>query len=165
MPIEIPETGEGGDFQGPQGESDGGGEERSDALQEDPSCEEMVESLEQELAEAKERIADLEQRLSSESRRYELERQLSEAGVVDLETALVLAERKLEDESVTVEQAVSSLKSSKGFLFRGPERSSGASALSGSPARPRDSLEDLAREARETGDRRAVLRYLRRRRG
>ena len=164
MPIEELETGEGsGGVEGPVG--GGGDTDRGDATQDDLSCEEMIDSLEEQLDEAHERIATLERPLTTESRRHELEKMLADAGVIDIETALVLAERKLESEGVTVEQAVSSLMSSKGFLFRRPERASGASALAGSPARSKDSLEDLAREASETGDRRAVLRYLRRRRG
>ncbi len=138
---------------------------REDVIQEDQTGEELVASLEEELELAQARIAELERRLASESMRTELERQLVDAGAVDLETATVLAERRLAEGGLTVGEAVSALAQSKGFLFRKPGRSVGASALSGAPARAKDSLEELAHEARETGDRRAVLKYLRRRRG
>ena len=166
MPSELPEMGGGsGDVQGPQGEHEE--QDRDDAVQDDVGrdCEEVIDELEEQLELAQARIADLERQLSAESMRSDLEKQLVEAGAVDLETAMVLAERRLAEGELSVSEAVESLKSTKGFLFRSVKRVSGASAMAGSPTKPRDSLDDLAREARETGDRRAVLRYLRRRRG
>ena len=162
MPIDELETSDGGEVFGPRGEES---DERSDAVQDDRDCGDVIGDLEEQLELAEARIADLERQLSSQSLRADLERELAEAGAVDLETAMVLAERLLAQEEIGVSEAVESLRNTKGFLFRSREPSSGASALAGSPMRARDSLEDLAREAGETGDRRAVLRYLRRRRG
>ena len=140
-------------------------DDREDDIQDDLTNGDLVNSLEEDLELAQARIADLERQLANESMRSELERQLVDAGAVDLETAIVLAERRLAEGGLTVSEAVAALTQTKGFLFRTPGRSVGASALSGAPARSKDSLEDLAQEARESGDRRAVLRYLRRRRG
>ena len=140
-------------------------DDRDDDIQDDLTNEDLVASLEEELELSRAKISDLERQLASETMQSELERQLVDAGAVDLETAIVLAELRLAEGGVTIAEAVGSLMQSKGFLFRRPGRTAGASALSGAPARPKESLEELAHEARETGDRRAVLRYLRRRRG
>lgn len=122
-------------------------------------------ALREELAQANERIAALEAQLSDASQGHELERLLIEAGAIDLETAAVLAERRMAETGVTAEEAVRALVNAKGYLFRSVSRPRYASAVSGAPGRSAGALEDLAIEARETGDRRAVLRYLRRRRG
>lgn len=129
-----------------------------------------VEELREQLEMAQARIEELERLMATESARYELERLLEDAGAIDLETALVLAERMLAEGGVTPAEAVARLVKSKAYLFRSaqaqaPAAGRGASSLSGEPTRAADSLEALAAEARESGDRRAVLRYLRRRRG
>lgn len=128
-----------------------------------------VDDLREQLELAQARIAELERLMASESSRHELERLLEGAGVIDLETALVLSERMLAGGGLSPAEAVARLVKTKAYLFRSSGAPvgvrSGASALSGEPARAADSLEALAAEARETGDRRAVLRYLRRRRG
>ncbi|GAB5497453.1 MAG: hypothetical protein Phyf2KO_25330 [Phycisphaerales bacterium] len=124
-----------------------------------------IEELESALTAAVETIADLEKQLAQIKQKQDLERLLIEAGVVDLETATLLAQQRLKDTEASVEGVVSELVSSKSFLFR-PKRSLvSGSAVSGGPAPVRDSLSELAEVARQTGDRRAVLKYLRRRRG
>jgi len=151
-----------------------GAEERQDvrdaALQEESGDQaSTVDDLREQLELAQARIEELEKMMASESARYELERLLEGAGAIDLETALVLAERMLAEGGVAPAEAVARLVKTKAYLFRSPGAPagvrSGASALSGEPARAADSLEALAAEASQTGDRRAVLRYLRRRRG
>ncbi|RNC80446.1 MAG: hypothetical protein ED559_01135 [Phycisphaera sp.] len=124
-----------------------------------------VEELEAALAAAVETIAELEKQLAQAEQAQDLERLLIEAGVVDIETATLLAQQRLNDAGASVEGVVSDLVSSKSFLFRSKKASASGSAVSGDPAPVRDSLSELADEARQTGDRRAVLRYLRRRRG
>lgn len=131
-----------------------------------------IDDLREELELAEERIADLERLLARESERHALERLLEDAGAKDPETALVLSERLLTGGGLTPAEAVARLVQTKAYLFRSASAARGAEpggrgagALSGEPARALDSLESLASEARETGDRRAVLRYLRRRRG
>lgn len=124
-----------------------------------------VDELEAALAAAVETISDLEKQLSNIDQTQNLERLLIEAGVVDLETAMLLAGQKLKNVEASIEGVVSDLVSTKSFLFRPKKAPVSGSAVSGGPAPVRDSLSELAEEARQTGDRRAVLRYLRRRRG
>lgn len=124
-----------------------------------------VEELEAALTAAVETIAELEKQLTQAEQTQNLERLLIEAGVVDLETATLLAQQRLNATESSVEGVVSDLVSSKSFLFRSKKALVSGSAVSGGPAPVRDSLSELAEEARLTGDRRAVQRYLRRRRG
>lgn len=136
-------------------------ESAPDTVSEAPT--DQSDELRRELGEAQERIASLEARLTEQSRAIEIERLLVEAGTVDLETARVLVDRRLAAGDVAPDAAVRALVSAKGYLFRSAQPV--ASAVSGAPSRAPDELDELAIEARQTGDRRAVLRYLRRRRG
>lgn len=145
----------------PPEDQDNPAEEHSQASHE----EDRIEELESALQQAVETIARLEQELEQAQRAQDLERLLIEAGVVDLETAMVLAEQRLKGSDATVEEVVSDLASSKSFLFRAKPVTAAASALSEGRSSSGQGLTELADEARRTGDRRAVLRYLRRRRG
>lgn len=127
-------------------------------------AETRVGELEQRLSDIESELADLRSHAADAERRRELETELVLAEAVDVETAGVLVERMMSsDESIGVSDAVAQLKKTKPFLFRGPVRRSVMSGQVTSPAR--DVLGDLADEARSTGDRSALLRYLRARRG
>jgi hypothetical protein len=152
------------------GESGGAGSgvrgQRVDQLSADSEVShEQIDDLESALLKAVEKIAELEKQLADASTSHDLERQLVEAGVLDLETATVLAERRLAGTDASAGDVVAELVSSKPFLFRTRQRGPAGSAVSGGPADVRDSLSQLADEAMQSGDRRAVLRYLKRRRG
>lgn len=128
-------------------------------------AEARVQELEEALEAAVRTIEELEKKLLDAERAQQLERLLIEAGTVDLETAQILAERRLASTEASAHEVVQELVSTKGHLFRSPQRGITGSAVSGGPASATDSLSELAAEARRTGDRRAVLRYLRGRRG
>ncbi|HED54225.1 MAG TPA: hypothetical protein ENJ00_08495 [Phycisphaerales bacterium] len=113
----------------------------------------------------KEQLAQAQSALIEQKQAQELEQQLVEAGAIDVETAKVLAEARLRTGDATIEEVVSELAASKKFLFRSRKKSAAGSAVSGSPSAMKTPLEDLADQARQTGDRRALLRYLRQRRG
>lgn len=167
---DIELEGMGSGSSGPVGQSEEADAEARDQQQdqiesEDGGRDQQVDELETALVEAMERIAELEKQLADASTSQELERQLVEAGVLDLETATVLAERRLAASDATIGEVVSDLVSSKSFLFKATRRGPAGSAVSGGPSAARDSLSELAEEAMQTGDRRAVLRYLKRRRG
>lgn len=165
MQIDELEIGEaGGGVIPPTGNEDELASDRDNALQDEHDCDGTIDDLDEQLELAQARIKDLERQLSAESMRSDLERQLTEAGALDVETAMVLAQRKLAEGGIGIAETVELLKNTKSFLFRSPVRVSGASAIASTPPRATDSLEDLARQAQESGDRRAVLRYLRKRR-
>ncbi|MDX2148400.1 MAG: hypothetical protein SFZ23_12840 [Planctomycetota bacterium] len=100
--------------------------------------------------------------------RRQLERELSSAGAVDLDAARLLVEAQLDTGGATVDARalVAALRDRKPHLF-GATQSRRASAMApaarvqGSPI---EMLDDLAAEARASGDRSLLLRYLRARR-
>lgn len=97
-----------------------------------------------------------------QSQRLELERLLTQSGAVDVETAAMLAQQRLESEDAAIAEIVSDLKKHKPFLFVRPLA---APVMAGaSDAHPGGPLDDAAETARRTGDRNQVLRYLRLRR-
>ncbi|MEL6499239.1 MAG: hypothetical protein AAGJ54_02525 [Planctomycetota bacterium] len=126
-------------------------------------CGAVAEALAIENEALRDRVSELEAALAAVERRFELERALTDAGVIDLETALAVSESRLEsgDEPASL---VSELVSAKPFLFRVARPSVRGSASGGAAAAAGSSLSGLADEARKTGDRRALTRYLRKRR-
>lgn len=121
-----------------------------------PAPHERIAELEQELAQA---TADLR----SERRRAEVDRALADAGALDLETARLLCERQPDAD---VADVVRDLRRRKPFLFGTPhDRGPRQSAMSPHAPAPRgETPEDLAEQARRSGDRGTLLRYLRTRR-
>lgn len=96
-------------------------------------------------------------------RARQVEKALADHGAVDVETASLLLERTLAAApSDDVPGAVAELRRRKPFLFGASPRASAMSAAA--PSSP-DTLATLADEARATGDRGALLRYLRHKRG
>ena len=128
-------------------------------------CDERVQELQAELAQVKQRLGQAEAALVDQRQSHELEQQLMDAGAIDVETAKILAEARLRTGESTVEDVISELVASKKFLFRSRKKAAVGSAVSGSPSVVKSPLEDLAEQARQTGDRRALLKYLRQRRG
>ncbi|MEO1585256.1 MAG: hypothetical protein AAFR96_11890 [Planctomycetota bacterium] len=145
-------------------------ESQADAVQDDGAPAECDAALEAALAEnevLRARLAELEAALAGVERRYELERALVDAGVIDVETALTVLGTGADSagEVGDVSAVVSGLASSKPFLFRSGAGGRGAgSAVSGAAGGEASSLTGLADEARRSGDRRALTRYLRKRR-
>ncbi|GAB4384306.1 MAG: hypothetical protein Kow0022_06460 [Phycisphaerales bacterium] len=127
-------------------------------------AETRVSELEQRIAEIESQLEQLRAANARAERERELEVELGMAEAIDIETARLLAEHLMAaDESMSIADAVAHLRQTKPFLFRtSPRRTvmSGQVTPSG-----RDVLEDLADEARSSGDRTALLRYLRARRG
>ncbi|MFT5424118.1 MAG: hypothetical protein ACI89L_001911 [Phycisphaerales bacterium] len=179
-------TGGGGPIGGGPGEGEGGGGEplvveskrvvREDELSEQRAqeaearatgLEARVAELEGKLNAAEQEAAAARERAGTVERRGEMERRLREAGAVDIPTGMLLLDVEAAgEETLDVETAVGSLRESKPFLFRrsggGRRRASAMSASTGSRAGV--DLGSLAEEARESGDRTALLRYLRGRR-
>ncbi|MEM8758494.1 MAG: hypothetical protein AAGF47_12030 [Planctomycetota bacterium] len=140
-------------------------------------CEQLVERLTEENAALRAQLSEMESAMALSESRHELERALVDAGVVDLETALVLAGPGLEG-GRGADELAAELVAGKPFLFAGgsaPGRQADGSSgravgrLAGSSmgmrrGSDRTPLSALADEARRTGDRGALTRYLRRRR-
>ncbi|MEM9558995.1 MAG: hypothetical protein AAF995_01715 [Planctomycetota bacterium] len=180
-------VGGGGGFGGDGG---GGGEASAlggGAVSAERLLETRAQEAERRAAELEARVAELEGELASAvasceaaERRREIDRSLVEAGTIDLEAAALLAEAELSrmaepDSAVAVDE----LRRSRPYLFspgeRGGARSgvgrlagattSAATGEAGDARASAAALGGLADEARLSGDRRALLRYLRQRRG
>ena len=128
-----------------------------------------IAALETELAAAR-------QRLEESERRAQIQRILIEAGTIDVEAATLLVESALREDGPggpggggkpgTVPRAVAELKRRKPVLFRHPPRPQpgGSGVMGGAPIRAGAEAEHAARQAAQTGDRRALLHYMRLRR-
>ena len=145
-----------------------------------PISEEVIwkskaEDAEDRIAELEARVHELEGELEAAhasckavERRGQIDMELTAARAIDLETARLLTEATIaEMDEPDVSIAVRELCDRKPFLFAGRQRgmSGGVSmgpALSGSGD---DELMSMARQARSSGDRSELLRYLRVRRG
>jgi hypothetical protein len=126
-----------------------------------------IAALESEVARLRAELASARAAAASAARRAEIERELAAAGAIDLEITAPLVERAVSAmDEPDIAAAVREVKAGKGFLFRavagGGVRSA---AMAGEPARAGLGLEDLASDARTSGDRGDLLRYLRARRG
>lgn len=129
----------------------------------------LLEDAESEIADLEARVAELEGALAAAEsaaanleRQRALEQELTRAGAIDLEAAaLLLGPAPAEAPERDIASAVRDLRDRKPFLFAPPARAEGASMA---PASAPQELGDMATNARSTGDRAALLRYLRRRR-
>jgi len=158
----------------------GGGEAAGEART--PVSEELVwkaraEDAEEEVGRLSERLAGVErqlaqtvERLGAAEMRCEIERELFEQDALDLEACSLLTEAAVSGmETPDVGEAVRGLRKRKPYLF-GPV-GAGAAASGGGrvtlipAASGGDGLDEMADSARASGDRAALLRYLRQRRG
>lgn len=116
------------------------------------------------LAESEQLLTQAREALDASERKRQIERELTAQGTLDLDTAALLTETAVAGMKQTdINAAVTDLKRRKPFLFR-PPPTRAASAMS-SHAEPAEPLSSAAIEARDSGDRRALLSYLRLRRG
>jgi len=169
------------------GQSQGGGEPEAASLETDVGPELSPEVIEGERAEGAEtgskdrvdellaevaalrgELADAKSAAEKAGRRAEIEGVLTAAGAIDLEITTPLVEDVLGSmENGDVGKAVREVRASKRFLFRatGGGGSGRGSVMAGQPAGGGVGLEDLAGDAKSSGDRSDLLRYLRARRG
>ncbi len=151
------------------------------ATQPEPAAlQSRAEALETKVRELESALADARAARDADSRRHTLESALREAGAIDVETALIMAERAMsESNGAPADNApqttppdphsvIAALKDRKPFLFRTASASAqpGASVMSaGIEPAPLATAEAAATDAARHGDRRSVLRYLRAKRG
>lgn len=126
----------------------------------------QIEALTAERAELAARAESLENQISAGERRREIDRLLADAGTIDDETAHLLVEVALaEMPTPEVGRAVEDVRRRKPWLFR-PARSvaaGGSQSAWPSGTEGHDSVGAARRQA-ESGDRGALMRYLRARR-
>lgn len=131
------------------------------------AAEEKASRLEQELAAATASLADARRRLEASERRVRIDQELARAGTIEAESALLLVERELErNPGIDVAAAVAEVRRRKPVLFGDVATPEKTRHRAMSPATEnRDTTGDIAARARETGDRRLLMKYLRARRG
>lgn len=129
-------------------------------------AEHEVEELEKRVARLEAELAGEREAVDEAERQREIERQLREARAIDLETARLLTESAVAGmDEPDVARAVAELRKSKPYLFA-PSVGAGTGVMAGHIAHGgRNELACAAEEARSSGDRRALLRYLRLKRG
>ena len=131
------------------------------------AAEKILEDFKVELAEKNEALRKQRQTITDMQRQRLIDELLVDSEAIDLETTRLLTEMALSEmEEPDVEQAISQLRLRKPFLFRQTAR--GAAALSPKAENDQTSLarsmEHAAAEAHSSGNRMALLRYLRLRR-
>ncbi len=126
-----------------------------------PQAAGRLDALERGLIELEAKLSEALQRMNAAQQAQALDKELRSAGAIDVETAAALiTQNRGAGKQLDIPAQVSALKQSKPFLFR----SSVAGGVMGPSAR-RDPLTQLAQHAVATGDKRALLEYLRARRG
>lgn len=128
-----------------------------------PDPDVRITELEQQLTGLTAELAQAREALDAAERRHAIERELIRAKAIDLETAALLTEAAIQNmDDADVAHAVAELRRAKPFLFRNAPAGSAATAAIDDG---NGELTRAADAARETGDRRALIRYLRLRRG
>ena len=115
------------------------------------------------LDEAVRALEDARRALGESERRRRIEQTLAASGPIDPEAAFILVEHAMSGmKEPDVAAAVAQLRRSRPWLFRPAAESSAAAGIGAGPGP--GAVGEAAREAAATGDRRALLRYLRARR-
>lgn len=133
------------------------------------SAEKEKEKLVEQLAEAKSQLDDMAEELSSIKSEQTMIKQLTSAGVVDMEAALLIARSRLSSsEGQDLNEVIEQLKKEKGYLF-GEERGGGITAVKTGGVKEkvqsgRVILGRAAKKAAATGNRTDLHEYLRLRR-
>ncbi len=131
------------------------------------AAEKILEDFKVELAQKNETLQEQQQVIADMQRQRSIDELLVDSEAIDLETTRLLTEMALSEMAEPdVEQAVAQLRQRKPFLFRSTAR--GAAALSPKAENNQTSLarsmERAAADAHSSGNRTALLRYLRLRR-
>lgn len=133
-------------------------------------AQELVDSLEKTLASMRSRLDETMSELSRSERRQAIDRALVESRTIDLDTSRVLIEQTMTDPGTErrprdVESAVRDLRRRKPHLFEVSRAKVHASGIMEDQEEVSEAALHRAADDARTGDRGALLRYLRLRRG
>jgi hypothetical protein len=132
------------------------------------SAEKKIEELTEQLAQSKAQASELSVQLSDIQTEQKLTRQLAAAGVVDLETAVLIARARLQEkDDADVKDVIEQLKKEKQFLFATGSCGPAPTKTAGARDRVTNSqtlLEKAAKKAATTGNRTDLHEYLKLRR-
>ncbi|MEQ8844294.1 MAG: hypothetical protein RIB58_05510 [Phycisphaerales bacterium] len=127
----------------------------------------MAQDLADQLRARDEELKAMQRKADTLARRGSIERGLAQAGAIDTEALALLVEHRLKaDEDTTPQRIIAQLQRERPALFRtSSSRASSMSPSHPSQGAPGRQVVDRARDdARATGDRRALMKYLRLRR-
>jgi hypothetical protein len=128
------------------------------------AAEAAATQLETKIEELTTTLTQAREAIDASERRRQIDLELAQSETIDIETARLLTETAVAQmKQPDIAKAVGDLKKHKPFLFRPARRPASAMSASGKPA-PADELAQIAEEARQSGDKRALLKYLRARR-
>ena len=132
------------------------------------SAEKKIESLTEQLAQANSQTAELSEQLSDIQAEQKLMRQLTAAGAVDLETAVLIARARMQNQDdADVTGVIEQLKKEKQYLVAGSSPGAAPTKTAGARDRVTNSqtlLERAAKKAATTGNRTDLHEYLKLRR-
>ncbi len=135
------------------------------------SAEKKVEALTEQLAEAKSQVTTMSEQLSNIQVEQKLTRKLAAAGTVDLETAVLLAKARMQDQTeADLDGVIEQLKKEKQYLFAGvsgsvtAKKTAGAKESAYGGTNNQTVLERAAKKAATTGNRTDLQEYLKLRR-
>ncbi len=132
------------------------------------SAEKQIETLTEQMAQANSQTAELSEQLSDIQTEQKLTRQLAAAGAVDLETAVLIARARMQDQDdADVTGVIEQLKKEKQYLFAGSSTGAAPTKTAGARDRVTNSqtlLERAAKKAATTGNRTDLHEYLKLRR-
>ncbi|MDD5064715.1 MAG: hypothetical protein PHQ35_08175 [Phycisphaerae bacterium] len=132
------------------------------------SAEKKIETLTEELAEAKSQTSEMTKELSSVKLEQKLIHKLAAAGAIDVEAAALIAKAKIgEDTEADLDGVIGQLKKEKQYLFSGTGSAVTAKKTAGAKDRTQNSqtiLERAAKKAATTGNRTDLQEYLKLRR-
>jgi hypothetical protein len=132
------------------------------------SAEKKIESLAEQLTEAKAEARKTAEQLKIVQVEQQLVRELTAAGAVDLETAVLIAKARMEGEAeADIDSVIKQLKKEKQYLFEAVGRTVTATKTAGAKERMEGSqtvLERAAKKAATTGSRTDLQEYLKLRR-
>jgi len=132
------------------------------------SAEKKIEVLTEQLAEANEQTAQMSEQLSGIEAEQKLMRKLAAAGTVDMETAVLIAKARMDDQNeADLDGVIEQLKKEKQYLFGGATGTVTAKKTAGARERIHGNqtiVEKAAKKAATTGSRTDLQEYLKLRR-
>ncbi len=132
------------------------------------SAEKKIEVLTEQLAEANAQTAQMSEQLSGIEAEQKLMRKLAAAGTVDMETAVLIAKARMDDQNeADLDGVIEQLKKEKQYLFGGAPRTVTAKKTAGVKERMQSNqtiVEKAAKKAATTGNRADLQEYLKLRR-
>ncbi|MFH1716964.1 MAG: hypothetical protein ABIF19_06405 [Planctomycetota bacterium] len=132
------------------------------------SAEKKLEYLTEQLAEAKTQTAQISEQLSTLQTEQKLIHKLAASGAVDLETTVLIAKVRMQDQDeADIDGVIEQLKIEKQYLFGGPGGAVTPAKTAGARERVTNNqtiLERAAKKAATTGNRTDLHEYLRLRR-